>query len=129
MKVSKRPKKFKLFCGEVGVMDVDLNTYFWGGGEVLLNYTATLGRKIYEQPSLNLVNMVEKRWDGLFTCNFKLKWNNMWTTPRSRIEVRFIWAIWSKVVTVNVWRMRINISIDQLYPLCKNGKKKIMHRF
>jgi hypothetical protein len=53
----------------------------------------TLGRKIYEQPSLNLMNVVEKQWDGLFHHNIELKWNNMWSNPRSRIEARFIWAI------------------------------------
>jgi hypothetical protein len=37
VKVSKKPTTFELFCGKVGAMDVNLNTYFWGGGEALLN--------------------------------------------------------------------------------------------
>jgi len=53
-----------------------------------------------------------KKWDGLFPHNFKLKWNNMWSKRRSKKEARFIWAIWNKTIVVNVWRARVNISID-----------------
>jgi len=93
-------------------MDVDPNAYSWGGGgEVMLSYTITLRRKMSRMTKLK-VNVVEKQWDGLFPHNFKLKWNNMWSKPRSKKEARFIWAIWNKTIVVNVWRVRVNISID-----------------
>jgi hypothetical protein len=48
---------------------------------------------------------------------------------RSKKEDGFIWAIWNKVVVVNLWRVKANGLINQGYLLCENEEESIMHRF
>ncbi len=40
-----------------------------------------------------------------------------------------MWATWNKANTMNVWRMRMNGSINQVWLLCEKGDQSIIHRF
>lgn len=40
-----------------------------------------------------------------------------------------MWATWNKAIIVNVWRMKMNGSINQVWLLCEKGDESIIHRF
>jgi hypothetical protein len=104
--------QFLLFCNKIGKMEVDLELYCWKGGEGnLLTYLSSLRNKLLNG-SKPKVKLVEKRWFGLLPSCYRLKWNNTWHKYRNKKEASFIWAIWNKVVVVNMWKAKINNKID-----------------
>jgi hypothetical protein len=121
--------QFLLLNDEIGKMEVDPKLYCWKRGEGnLLAYSSALGRKLLRD-SKPKVNMVEKRWFGLLPLSYRLRWNNTWHRYRGKKEASFIWAIWNKVMAVNVWRAKANNEIDRGCVLCGDVEKSIPHRF
>jgi hypothetical protein len=101
--VVRGPKKVRylMFIGKLGSLELDPNTYEWKGGEALLSFTTTLGRKMLRMAKPR-VNIVEKRWSKLLLSSFKLRWANTWSKMHSKKEVGFIWVVWNKAVVVNL---------------------------
>ncbi len=118
-----------LICsGKINTLEPNPNVYSWKGGEHLYSFTIALGRKMLRdfKPKINLV---KKRWIRVLLFTFKLKWTNIWCKMRSRKEMGFMWALWNKAIALNTWRLKVNNSIDQTYPLWSNGEKSMLHRF
>jgi hypothetical protein len=110
-------------------MEVDPELYCWKGGEGdLLAYSSALGRRLLRD-SKPKVNMVEKRWYGLLPLSYRLRWNNTWHRYCSKKEASFIWAMWNKVMAVNVWRAKANNEIDRGYVLCGDVEESVPHGF
>jgi hypothetical protein len=75
------------------------------------------------------INVVEKRWIGVFLFTFKLRWTNIWCKMQSKKEANFICALWNKTIVINIWKVKVDNSINQTSPLCNNGKKSTLHKF
>jgi hypothetical protein len=82
VKISKLLKGLKkvhyLICSSnIDTLELDPNVYSCEGGEPMFFFTTTLRRKMLKdfKPKINLV---EKRWVGVFPFTFKLRWMNIW---------------------------------------------------
>lgn len=65
-----------------------------------MNYNVREGKKLFnsrETPSRN----VSKKWNQIFSTDFKLKWQHVWLKRRSKKEVGFLWSLWHKALAVN----------------------------
>jgi hypothetical protein len=54
--------------------------------------------------------------------SFKLRGANTWNKMCSKKEANFIWAIWNKAMTLNLWRVKMDGLINQGYLLWVNVK-------
>jgi hypothetical protein len=70
----KGPKKMHyLVCSDkIDTLEPDSSAYSWKGGELLFSFTIALGRKMLKN-SEPKINVVEKRWVGIFPFTFKLR--------------------------------------------------------
>jgi len=105
VKISKLLKGLKkvhyLICSSnIDTLEPDSNAYSWKGKEPMFFFTTTLKRKMLKdfKPKINLV---EKRWVGVFPFTFKLRWMNIWCkTPeyeRGGLHVGFV----EKAIAIN----------------------------
>lgn len=102
VEVTKGSKKlhFLMFCGNVGVLELNSKAYSQKDVSFLIFYNMTIGRKMLRS-SKPKANIVEKRWQELLPSTFKMKWSNSWDKHRSK-KVGFISAIWNNVLAVNM---------------------------
>ncbi len=45
------------------------------------------------------------------------------------MEVGFIWAIWNEPIAINIWKLKVNETIDKICQMCGNGEEIIVHIF
>lgn len=75
-------------------------------------------------------SVVRKKWTGILSHTFKLRWSTIWTTDITKKESGLLWAIWHRAMAVNEWRGRISANVDQRCLVCTLGKKEsVLHRF
>jgi hypothetical protein len=118
-----------LVCfGKIDTLKPNLNAYSWKCGELLFSFTTSLRRKMLRD-SKPKINVVEKRWVGALPFTFMLRWMNIWCKMWSRKEAGFMWALWNKAIAINIWRVKVDKSINQTCPLCDNENKSMLHKF
>jgi hypothetical protein len=75
------------------------------------------------------INVVEKRWVRVLPFIFKLRWMNIWCKNQNRKETGFMWPLWNKAIIVNIWRAKVDNSINRTCPLYNNEEESTLHIF
>jgi len=118
-----------LICSyKINTLKPNPNAYSWKGGEPLFSFTTALGKKMLRD-SKSKINVMEKRWAWVLPYIFKLRWTNNCCKMWSRKETGFKWALWNKAIAINIWRGKVDNSINPTCPLCSNGKESMLHKF
>lgn len=107
----------------MGPIELDLNVHSWKGGNFIDSFCC-LGKEDDENIQTQNEHNGKEVASTTF-IKFPIKWLNIW----SKKEVGFMCATWNKAITMNVWRMRMNGSINQVWLLCEKGDELIIHRF
>ncbi len=110
-------------------MDFDPHRWKWRNGDLLLRYTAKLGRSLLN-PRKKLNTPIHEKWPGALQASFKPAWTKVWDKNRARKEAAFMWSVWHNAVAVNAWRRRIFNGVSDLCPCCElSAEETPMHHF
>ena len=131
LEVIKGPKKtpILLYYGMIRKLDWDPGRMYWPEAKEFMRYSSKQGRELLQRQA-RIPNVVVRKWAGVLPADYKLRWNNVWDTERTRKEAGLMWMIWHKAVVVNAWRGAISQEVDQSCPVCLRGTKEtVMHGF
>ena len=105
LEVIKGPKKTTiwLYYGLTSKLEWNPGCMYWSDSKEFMKYSSKQGREL-SQHQARILNVVERKWRGVLPDNYKLKWDNVWDTERTKKEAGLMWMIWHKAVAVNAWR-------------------------
>ena len=107
----------------------DPERYEWDVFTSIMNYTTELGRNIFKQRHV-VPEVILKKWQGILSLDYKLRWNNIWDQEKVCKEASLIWLTWHMAMAVNKWRGQVNIALPQACRVCNEGlTESILHKF
>jgi hypothetical protein len=96
---------------------------------LIMNYTTKMGRDLLKQQH-TIPNPVVRKWKGILSNTFRLRWNTVWAKGRVNKESGLLWLIWHRAPVVNEWRRRIRGDLDTSCVVCCRGTHEtVLHRF
>lgn len=115
----------QLFFGPIDSLTFDPRRWRWNSGLILLDYTASAGRKF-----LSGSTQLSRSTPSLLPDSFLPSWRDTWFKARSQKEAAFIWSIWHNAVAVNSWHTQIAPGMDTRCLCCSSGDIETpLHRF
>jgi hypothetical protein len=72
-----------------------------------MKYSSELRRKLLNDRQRLSISIQEKLKNVLHKT-LQPKWGDVWLKAKAKKELRFIWALWYKVLAVNEWCTKIS---------------------
>jgi len=94
-----------------------------------MHYTSKRSCELLNKKT-SLIKNIPKKWAPIPPSSFKVRWKHVWWPNQAKRNSRCLWSIIHKVVTINVWKVKANCSIDVMCPICDLGTlESLIHQF